>query len=234
MDINRLWGLIEKNSLHYLNSCIGKDDSYCTMEINKINSDLNILLENIRTSGIDSLMKRLADPIGFAGARKELEIASYLKRNGFENLKLKPMNNTDIELPTNPPIYIEVYLQHYPEKEKQLDKARAMGLTDKIELSDEEIYSLINNVLDDKYKQLKMKNAQVILIVDFSYSESYERVIKNNIENFNIPDFIVCIVFITKTNIFKFNSSFTNEKIKQTLLLLPSPSTRAGSLWGRN
>jgi len=234
MDVNRLWDLIEENFFHPLNSCIGKDDSYCTMEIKKINSDLNILLENIRTSGIDSLMKRLANPNEFAGARKELEIASHFKRNGFVDLKLKPMNNTDIELLTNPRIYIEVYLQHYPEREKQLDKALAMGITDKKELSDEELYSLINDILDNKYKQLERKNVQVILILDFSYSEPYERVIKNNIENFNIPDFIVCIAFITKTNIFKFNSSFTNEKVKQTLLSLLPPSDRASYLWGRN
>jgi len=234
MEPNKLWDLIKENSFHPLNLCIEKNDSYSKSQIEEIESNLNVLLlDSPRTSGIDSLMKRLADKDEFAGAREELEIAAHFKRYGFKNLKLKPLNSTDIELPTNPTIYIEVSLQHYPETEKKIDDDLATGKSNKMEPSDDEIYSIINNVLSRKFKQLESKHASIVLILDFGYSESYERVIKDNIEKFNIPDFIIGIIFRTKTNIFKFNSSFFDEKVKETLSLLQSPSLRAGSLYGR-
>jgi len=235
MDVKKLWKSIENDYDHPLNLCMEKRDSYSKLEMEKIDFDLTTLLETPRSPGVDSLMKRLAIPHEFAGARLELEIASHFKRYGFNNLNLKPKNKIDIELPTNPPIYVEISLQHYPDAEKRLDRNLALGIKGKIELSDEEILKIVKSSLDHKFKQLKEKDTnQIIMILDFGYSESYERVIKNNIKNFNIPSFIICILFRTKSNILKFNDSFSNEKIGNILSSLSSPSCRASSLWGRN
>ena len=239
MNLEDFWKSIEENEFHPLNLCFKsrETNSYCKSEIESINSNLTCLLNSI-TSGSDELIKRLEDKNQFAGAREELEIATHFKRNGFKNVILKKSRTSpcsDIELPTKPPIYIEIYLQQYPGKEKKLDKLLATGESDKKELSDKEIEVLIYRALNDKFNQLiKSQDKPVILILDFGYSESYERVSQKMLEEINLPDFMYCIVVRTKTNLIKINDSFLNEEnVKKTLLSLPIPSYRAGSLYGR-
>lgn len=228
---------LSHNTNHPLYSGTGEKANPCAKgELSSILNDMECLKAHPETRGLNKLIKRLKEPEEFAGAREELEVAAHFKRNGFENLILKDCNkevpSSDIELPLEPSIFIECYLQQYPEKEKELDERLAQGDLTKAELTDEEVETLINYRIKDKFKQLEeSKDKPVIIILDFSYSEPYERVAKKILDEINPPSFISCILIRTKSNAIFYNKSFNNEKIKETLYSLPMPTDRASSLW---
>lgn len=224
---------------HPLYSCtLEKANSYAKRELSSIINDLKCLQANPETLGLDKLIRRLTEHEKFAGTREELEVAAHFKRNGFENLILQDSNNeislSDIKIPLEQPIFIECYLQQYTGKEERLDDRLIQGDFTKIELSDEEVETLIKRGINDKLKQIEKSNDKpAIIILDFGYSESYEMVAKRIINEVSLPSFISCILIRAKNNVSLYNTSFNNESIKNALSSLPTPSDRISFLWQR-